>query len=108
MHRFNKEIQAVGNRVDHIEAKMEKYAETINDLVDANDERKGDKGKASWHGGQIKKKQPKNKGIPDSLQQSDLNLYAATLFKHILPSLMDLDVTIDRKPQAFPSAWPHP
>lgn len=38
----------------------------------------------------------KIRGIPESVQQSDLGPYAATLFKNLIPSLTDLDVTIDR------------
>lgn len=38
----------------------------------------------------------KIRGIPESVQQSDLGPYAATLFKNLIPSLTDLDVPIDR------------
>lgn len=95
MHRFNRDIQAVGNRVDHIE---EEYAETINDLDDAHDEREGENEwmKAKLADMEDRSRRIKNKGIPETVQQSDLNLYAATLFKNLLPSLTDLDVTINR------------
>lgn len=37
MQNFNKDIQVVESRVDHIETKMGEFASTINDLVDAHD-----------------------------------------------------------------------
>lgn len=35
---FTGEIPAIGSRVDHIENKMDEFAHTINDLVDAHDD----------------------------------------------------------------------
>lgn len=42
MHRFSTEIQAVEERVEHIEHKMGEFATTINDLVDYTDEKERD------------------------------------------------------------------
>lgn len=100
MHKINKDIQSVGNRIDHIETKMEEYAGTINDLVDANDEREGDtewiKAKLADMEDRSWRNNLKIKRIPETVHQNDLHSYAANMLKQILPGLMDLDVTIDR------------
>lgn len=98
MHRFNRDIQEIGSRVDHIETKMEEYATTINDLVDAHGKREADTDwlKAKLAEDRSRRNNLKIRGIPESLQQSDLCLYATAMFKALIPSLMDLDITIDR------------
>lgn len=49
-------------------------------------------------------------GIPELVQQSYRSLYAAALFKFLIPSLSDLDVTVDRinclpKPSHLSDQW---
>lgn len=39
MHKFNKEIQAVESRVEHIDSRMGEFSGMINDLVDVRDEK---------------------------------------------------------------------
>lgn len=72
----------------------------MNDLVDAHDEREGEnewiKAKLADMEDRPRRNNLKIRGIPESVQQSDLSLYAATMFKSLLPSLTDLDVTIIR------------
>lgn len=36
MHTFNRELQVMGNRKDHVETKIGEFATTANDLVDAH------------------------------------------------------------------------
>lgn len=84
MSRFTKDIQAIGDRVDHVEVKM--YAHTINDLVDAYEEKEGEN---EWIKAKLAdleaRSRLKIRGIPES-----------TLFKNLIPGLTDLVVTIDR------------
>lgn len=76
MHRFNRDIQVVGNRVDHIKVKLGEYADTINYLVDAFDENEGEnewiKAKLADMEDRSKSNNLKIRGIPESMQQTDL------------------------------------
>lgn len=42
MNRFGNELQAVENRVEHVETKMGEFDNTINDLIDAHEGRDED------------------------------------------------------------------
>ena len=100
MHRLTGDVQEVGNRVNHIESKMEEYATTINELVDANEDREADnewiKAKLADMEDRSRRNNLKIRGIPESVQQHDLNHYVTSMFKDMLPDLSDLNVTIDR------------
>lgn len=37
MRKFNSDLTALGDRIDHLEDKMGEYATTINNVIDAHD-----------------------------------------------------------------------
>lgn len=76
---------------------MGEFATTINDLVDSH--------------GKEDEMEEEIRGVPESVQQSDLCKYAAQLLTSILPDLTELDITMDRihclpKPSYLPDNVP--
>lgn len=115
MHRFNRELRQVEDRVDHIEHKMGEFATTINDLVDASEEKDEDmewvKAKLADIEDRSRRNNLKIRGIPESVVQADLSTYINTMFKTLLPEATDMDITVDRvhrlpKPSHLPDHIP--
>lgn len=100
MHKFSKDLISVSERVSHVENKMGEYAVTINDLVDANDERDEEieslKAKMVDMEDRVRRSNIKIRGIQETVQQHDLRNYASQLFATILPDMSKCDFTIDR------------
>lgn len=100
MHKFNKELKGVENRVNHIENKMGEFVTTFNDLVDDSE---GKDEEMEWVKAKIAdienrsiRNNLKIRGIPESVAQADLCSYVTVMFKAILPETSNLDVTVDR------------
>lgn len=115
MHRFSGELSAVEARIEHVENKMGDFASTINDLVDANEDREEE---SAWIKNKIAdiedrswRNNLKIRGIPESVQTSELRAYVTDLFTAVLPDLTAIDITIDRihrlpKPTYLPDVVP--
>lgn len=97
---FTGEIHATGKRVDHIETKMDKFAHSINNLLDADDDNVDEH---TWFKAKLvdledrsRRNNLKIRGIPESVQPHDLCRYTIELFKVLIPELTDPDMIIDR------------
>lgn len=95
MRKFSSELNAVGDRVDHIESKMGKYATTINDLVDAHntaeEEQTWIKAKLADLEDRSRRNNVKIRGIPESVQPSELRLYATAILSALMPDLPPIE-----------------
>lgn len=76
MHRFSTELQAVENRVEHIESKMGEFTTTINDLIDAHEGKDKDMEWVKANLANMKDRSRCNnmkiRGVPENVQQADL------------------------------------
>lgn len=100
VHKFVVELRKTLSRVDCIETKMEELATTINDLVNTHDNNENEMDAIKAKFAEIEDRSRRNnlkiRGVPESVQQSELRTYAAQLFQSLLPDLTDLDITVDR------------
>lgn len=115
MHRFNKELTAFESRVENIETKMGEFATTINNLVDASEDKDQEMYGVKMKLTDIEDRSRMNnlqiRGVSESIQQADLKSFAIDMFKDILLNFSDIDFRIDRiqhlpKPEHLPSHIP--
>lgn len=99
MRKFNTELTAVGDRVDHIEGKMGDYATTINYLIDAqeasDEEQTSIKAKLADLEDRSRRNYMKIKGIPESVHSLDSRPYVTKMFSELLPDLTPIEIEID-------------
>lgn len=91
------------------------FATTINDLVDAHNDRDDGmpwvKNKLTDIEDRSRRNNLKIRGVPESIQQGSLHSYTTNMFKSTLPDTKDLVMTIDRihrlpKPSHLPDKIP--
>lgn len=105
-HQFKSEVKAVSNRVTHIESKMGEFANTFNDMVDAQI-----KTKLADLEDRSRRNNVKIRGIPKTVKPPDLKNSLVYLMKLALPEAPLEDLVIDRihrlpKPKNIPAHLP--
>lgn len=100
VHKFSTEVQSVSARMTHIETKMGEYANTTDDLVDANESKEDDleviKAKMADTGDTSRSHKVKIRGVLEFVQQQDLRNYVSQLFNTVMPDMSALVRTVDR------------
>lgn len=109
------DVQAMGEKINHIEHTIGEYSISFNTLVDAHTEQKEEivwlKGKIADLEDRSRRNNIKIRSIPESISAPQLQLYAQTLFSSLAPELSALQLPIDRihrvpKPSFLPSETP--
>lgn len=99
MHSFGHSINVLEDRVSHIEANIGDITTTINDIIDTQEDHAQD---TKWIKDKLadiedrSRNNIKIRGIPESVQPSDLSPYVRGRFKAILPDLKKIKLVIDR------------
>lgn len=113
--RFSAEVHSLGDRVHTVESSMSDMVTTINDLVEAHEENIAER---HWLKAKIANLEDRSRrnnltirGIPESVQSSELHKFAQDIFLAILPGASPLELTIDRihrvpKPPFLPPQIP--
>lgn len=111
--QFKQEVSILGNRVEHMEARMGDYANTINDVIDTQEAQSEEQ---IWIKDKIADIEDwslqnyiKIRGISEEIQ--DLSTYVRGLIKTLLPELKNIKLVIDRihrlpKPKHLPGSIP--
>lgn len=115
LQQFKQDIQGVGDRVSHIENKMDEFAGVFNELVDSHNDREDDiiwiKSKLADLEDRSRRNNIKIRGIPETISQDELMQYVLDLFHELLPEASPLQLSIDRihripKPSHLPDSLP--
>lgn len=108
-------MQALGERIKHIEKNIENYSISFKTMVDALNEQKED---ITWIKDKIidlearsRRNNLKIRGIPESVASPQLAQYVHTLVSSLLPSLLAHELIVDRvhrilKPSFLPAEIP--
>lgn len=99
----NKQMAAIdelGDRVNHVENKMEEFSAAHNGLVDTHNQLEADVTSLSEKLADLEKRNRRNNlkliGIPESVTNAELIPYIHQLMKTLLKSVSKQDMTIDR------------
>lgn len=115
MRNFKDEVGKLGGSVDNVEKKMGEYATSYNSLVDAHNEQSDEltwlKEKVANLEDRSHRNNMKLRGIPESIQPTQLQQYAQEFMLAYLPSVPSLELVIDRihrlpKPAHLPDNIP--
>lgn len=115
MAQHKVEIQELGERVDHVENTLSDFTEDYNTLVDAYSAQHEDiswiKAKLEYLKDRSRRNNLKIRGIPESIQSSQLCYFMRELLLAVLLNLTSADLKIDRshsvpKPSFLPTEIP--
>lgn len=115
MQKSKMEMDALGERVDYIEHKMNDFTEAHNDLVDSHvdleDEIKHLKLKVSDLEDRSRRNNIKFRGIPENIKNSDLKQFLCRMMSDLIPTISPQELVIDRahrlpKPSHIPEKLP--
>lgn len=108
MQRFGHSIGVLEDRVSHIEANMEDFTKTVNDIIHTQEKQTHDtkwiKDKIADIEDRSRRNNIKIRGILESMQPVDLPSYARGLIKAILPNTKNIELVIDRIHRLPPSS----
>ncbi|XP_040190604.1 uncharacterized protein LOC120922368 [Rana temporaria] len=100
LNNFSIEMKGLGERVLHVENKIEKQSKTVNNLVNAYRDQMDD---ADWMRAKIadledrsRRENIKLRGVPESIAQADLQKYAGDMIMVLLPDISPIERMIDR------------
>ena len=100
LNNFSIEMKGLGERVLHVENKIEKQSKTVNNLVNAYRDQMDD---ADWMRAKIadledrsRRENIKLRGVPESIAQADLQKYAGDMIMALLPDISPIERMIDR------------
>lgn len=100
MRGFKTDINEMGERVDHVEHKMGKFASTFNSLVDAHNDQTNEVAWLKANVADLEDRSRRNniklRGIPESIPPGQMQQYAQDLMGAFLPDLFVSDLVIDR------------
>lgn len=115
INHCQREVQALGSRVDHIEKRMGEFTSSFNTMVDAHGNHDEEiawlKNKVADLEDRSRRKNLKIRGIPETIPAAQLLPYTQALFSTLLPSLSAQDLIVDRihclpKPAFLPENTP--
>lgn len=115
INQCNKEVQAIGVRVDQVEHQMEEYTSTYNIMVYAHAVQGEDiawlKDKVADLEDKSRRNNIKLRGVPESVPATHLLQYAQALFSTLVPALTTQDLLMDKihripKPSFLPEGTP--
>lgn len=97
MQQFNQDVSSLGNRVEHMEARMRDHATTINSLTDAH---KAQSEEQAWIKDKLANIEDRScrdnvniRGISEEVQ--DLSAYVRGLIRTLIPELKNIELIID-------------
>lgn len=115
INHCQREVQALGRRVDHIEQYMSDFTSSFNTMVDAHSNHDEEiawlKNKVADLEDRSRRNNIKIRGIPETIPVTQLQSYTQVLFSTLLPSLSPQDLIVDRihcipKPAFLPENTP--
>lgn len=115
INHCQREVQALGIRVDHIEQRMSDFTSSFNTMVDAHSNHAEEiawlKNKVADLEDRSRRNNLKIRGIPETIPATQLLPYTQALFSTLLPSLSAHDLIVDRihripKPAFLPENTP--
>lgn len=100
IQQFKGDLLDMGSSVEKMESSMCEYTSSYNTMVDANAVRSKE---IAWLSDKVadledmsRRNNIKLRGVPESVRDSHLQQFAHNLFSSMVPSLMNLDLVIDR------------
>lgn len=98
--KFSSDMQGLGERVKHIEHKMDACTTTVNNLIDAYKEQSDNtdwiKVKLADLEDRSRRNNVKLMGVPESVAPTDLQKYARDMIAQLLPDISPIERNIDR------------
>lgn len=90
INNCQREVQAIGGRVDHIEQKMGEYTSSFNTLVDAHNTQSEEivwlKNKVADLEDRSRRNSIKIRGVPETIPATQLLQYTHALFSTLVPT----------------------
>lgn len=100
INNFSGQLQGMGDRVQHIEQKMNACTTTVNELIDAYKDQADDtdwiKAKHADLEDHSRRNNVKIRGVPESVLPADLQTYAGDMIAKLLPDISPIERIIDR------------